>query len=122
MTEAEAIALLNYHCAGPDELETAERTPGFLCMLRPFTGELYESNFKEMMEIIKTLKPVLQKDTIKRDIITDLWSICHCTRLWGIDEGGMLRRNKLITSEQVGLLTKWADEMAFEVMMILMGQ
>lgn len=85
-------------------------------MLRPFTGQLLEENFQEVLQIIHTLSGALAQPTIDREMVSNLWSIVYYTRLWAIDEDGMLRRNGLLTEEQVEVLTKWVSVISEELM------
>jgi len=121
MTKEEAIELLKFHSGSHDDINNIKWEKGFLGMLRPFTGELHEDNYKEIMLIIDTLKDPLQNNLIERDMISDLIGICYFARLWGIDEDGMLRRNKLITNEQVALLTTWVDNIMEHLVYTLYG-
>jgi len=52
-------------------------------MLRPFTGELYESNYIELMQIVDVFKEDLNGDFIDKHIIAGLWNICHFSKAWG---------------------------------------
>jgi hypothetical protein len=121
MTEADAIKVLKIHSYCHDDVDEAKAEKGFVGMLKPFTGELYENNFHEVMQAIQVLKPVLKGNLIGRDIIASLWTICHCGRFWGVEEGGVLRRNKLMTDKQVVQLTDWVETISIEVMLILEG-
>jgi hypothetical protein len=121
MTEKEAIELLKYHSCSHEDIDNPKYENGFLGMLRPFKNVLYESNYHEVMMIVKTLATSLQSDCLDRDVIADLWAICHCTRSWAIDNGGMLRRNKLISAEQIEILTDWVEDISMEIMLLLQG-
>ena len=90
-------------------------------MLRPFKGELIEENFHELMEIIRVLKDKFSNKNIDTSIISNLWSICHLSRAWGLEEEGMLRSNDLIDSGQVELLSNWIDCISYAVMCLLDG-
>lgn len=56
MTEKEAIELLKYHSFTHESIDNPKSEKGFLGMLRPFQGELFENNFHELMEVIKVFK------------------------------------------------------------------
>ena len=90
-------------------------------MLRPFQGELFEDNFHELMIVIKVLKGHFDKDNIDKQIIANFWSICHLSRAWGIEQGGMLRRNDLISDTQIELLSVWTDCISYTIMNLLEG-
>ncbi|MEX6687692.1 hypothetical protein QTN47_09325 [Danxiaibacter flavus] len=109
MTETESLELLKYHGYNHEDLENIKTKQGFLGMLRPFQGSLYEKNFHEVMSILRTLSYHFRDSHINRQVISSFWSICYFTRSWALDEGGMLRRNKLLSNEQIEQLSSWID-------------
>ena len=76
---------------------------GFLGSLRPFQGKIYEENFKEIIECLKTLKIEIKKENIDKNIVSDIISIIHLTRIW-VSEKGILGENNLLTNEQTKYL------------------
>lgn len=122
MTEEQAIDLLKHHSSSHADINNPKWEKGFLGMLRPFTGDLYEENYKELLEIIDVLSPKLKANTINRDIIADLWTICHCTYIWALDKGGMLQRNKLLTPKQITTLTDWYENISWKIFLIFEGE
>jgi hypothetical protein len=121
MTEKEAIELLMHHSFAHQDIDNPKSKKGFLEMLRPFQGELFENNFHELMEIIKVLKGQFDKDNIDRQIISNFWSICHLSRAWAIEQNGMLRRNSLISDTQIELLSNWTDCISYTIRNLLDG-
>ncbi|WP_460583942.1 hypothetical protein [Hymenobacter arcticus] len=121
MTELEALELLKHHSYNHDDIEHPKTTQGFLGMLRPFTGQLYEANFHELMSIIKLLKEHFRGDRIERQIISSFWGICHFSAAWGLDEDGMLRRNNLLSAEQVQQLSTWIECVSYTISSLLDG-
>jgi len=111
MTEAEARILLKYHSFNSDDLEHPKMKKGFLGMLRPFQGELYEKNFHELMDVLKTLSPILSKETIDRELISSFWCICNLGRIWCPDN--------LLSLDQKKLLDVWLDCLSYAVMILL---
>jgi len=90
-------------------------------MLRPFTGELVENNYHEIMEITRVLQSNLEAKDINSEIISALWNICYLSRIWGLEESGMLRRNNLISDHQVEELSDWINNISYAVMMLMDG-
>lgn len=121
MTQSEATDLLRHHSLNHDDLHHPKSEKGFLGMLRPFTGQLYEHNYQEVMEIIRTLSDSLGSDTLEKETISNLWAICHYSRLWAAESDGMLRRNHLLSDEQVRLLNTWINNISEAVMNLLEG-
>lgn len=122
MTKEEAKQLLKYHSFMDEDIKHPKMTRGFLGMLRPFSGELIEENYHEIIKAMKVLADDLRdKDLIDREIISCLWGICHLTRSWAIEKEGMLQSNNLITERQVELLEDWIEAISFAMMMILGG-
>lgn len=56
MTEKKTIQLLKHHSFTHENIDNPESKKGLLGMLRPFQGKLFENNFHELMDFIKTLK------------------------------------------------------------------
>lgn len=121
MTEKEAIELLKHHSFTHEDIDSPKSEKGFLGMLRPYQGELFENNFHELMEVIKVLKVQFGKDNIDRQIILNFWSICHFSRAWAIEPDGMLRRNNLISDNQIELISNWTDCISNTIMNLLDG-
>lgn len=80
MTEKEALELLKHHSFVHHDTDNPKSEKGFLGMLRPFRGELYEENFHELMNILKILKKHFEGENIDKQIISNFWSICHLSR------------------------------------------
>lgn len=121
MTEAEALELLKHHSYNHVDIEHPKTEKGFLGMLRPFDGQLYEDNFHELMTILKTLKEHFRDYKIDRQIISSFWGICHFGKAWGLDEEGMLRRNNLLSDRQIKQLSIWLECISYAVMGLLDG-
>ena len=122
MTTEEAKKILKYRSFTDNDIHHPKMENGFLGMLRPFSGELNEENYHEVIKAIKTLADELRdKDKIDKEVISAIWGICHLTRSWAIEKEGMLRRNNLINDEQIKILEKWIESISFATMMILDG-
>jgi hypothetical protein len=121
MTEIEAIELLRHHSYDNDDIENAKTEKGFLGMLRPFNGQLYEENFHEIMTLLRTLKQQFRSEKIDRQIISSFWNICHFTHVWALDPEGMLRRNSLLSDQQIKQLCTWIDCISYAIMGLLDG-
>lgn len=121
MRREEALALLEMHSFRNEDIYHPKMEKGFLGMLRPFTGELYEKNFHEMMRILWALREDLQSDNIDREINSSLFSICHFARMWGLDPGGMLQRNNLLSTDQIAQLQEWVDTISYTISNLLEG-
>ena len=109
MTYEEAIELLTLHNFSHDDLEHPKMQSGFVRMLRPFDGNLNEENFNEVMAAINCLAHKLQEDYIDRRILANILGICQSIWLWALTPEGMLQRNKLLSEDQICLLTQWFD-------------
>lgn len=93
---------------------------GFLGSLRPYTG-LNPENFQEVMSALRVLAPEFCKDTLDRDLVHSVWSICNLSRAWGLDPSGMLRRNNLISAEEINILEGWLRQISWTVEFLLIG-
>ena len=52
----------------------------FLGSLRPFRGELIESNFFEVMECLRVLKDDFSKPMVDKNVVSDIIAITYFTR------------------------------------------
>jgi hypothetical protein len=82
---------------------------GFIGCLRPYSG-LREHNFHELIEALLVVGERFHGAAmVDREIVFALWHICATARRYGIWPDGMLRRNKLISAEDVARLERWVD-------------
>ena len=122
MTKDEAKEILKYHSFTHEDINHPKMEKGFLGMLRPFSGQIFEENFHEIMEAIRILSDDLRDvEMVDREVISALWGICHLTRAWAIYPNGMLQSNKLISKEQIKKLETWIEVISYSTMMILDG-
>ena len=105
----------------PSSVEDARAATGFVGSLRPYTGKLYPENFHEVMAALATLALELEQPTVDREIIGALWGITHFARAWGLEPDGMLRRNDLISDEDVDTLSSWVDAISYATVTLLDG-
>ena len=119
MTVSEARELILAHAVAVPFESHPRVANGFIGMLRPYNG-LIERNFDEVMQALHTLAPLFQKDAIlDRALMTALWDICITTRSWALDPEGMIRRNDLITSDDIARLSNWLDTISEAVSNLL---
>jgi hypothetical protein len=118
MTLDQARKTLQKH-AGRSEKSHA--SDGFLSMLRPYE-RLSEEHFRELMEALKALAPSLQRSTIDRELVADLWELVFLAWLWALAPGSKLRRQNLITVEDQEKLSSWLEEIGLTVSLMLGGE
>ena len=118
---AEAKELLLLHSFGHSDLDHPKMNAGFLGQLRPYAGKLNIQNLHEVMNAIRVLAPNLEKSRIDREVVASIWSICHLSLTWGVHPDGMLRRNGLVTEQDVSTLTKWVSCISYATMILLNG-
>lgn len=117
MTHAEAKALILAQ-VDPDSGRGEPQT--FLGGLRPYRGILPRRCFHDIMSALRVLGPGLStKAVVDRDLVSALWCLCELTRLWALEEDGMLRRNQLLAAEDHELLKRWHGMFSYAVMMLL---
>ena len=71
MSIEEAKELLSYHSGRNENIDNPKWINGFLGSLRPFRGELIESNFIEVMECLKVLQDEFNQDKVDKNILSD---------------------------------------------------
>lgn len=121
LTVKMAAELLQCHSFSIEDADTDPRAQsGFMSSLRPYTGTLNHAAFHEVMACLKALAPELSKGKkVDRQVISDLWSICHLGRTWAVDADGMLQRNHLIRDDDMKTLEEWLHCISDAVMWIL---
>jgi hypothetical protein len=121
MDSKQAKELLLLHSYAHPDTDRPKLITGFLGSLRPYIG-LNETNFHEVMQAIICLAPQIHtKDLIDREVMSALWAICELSRAWGLHPEGMLRRNNLISKQDIILLETWIDCISYAVFMLLGG-
>ncbi len=121
MTEEQAIEELLFQSGVHSDIENPRWQKGFLGMLRPFQGELYEENYHKIVKSLKVLMNKIQQENVSKEIIHSIFAICHLGRAWGLEPQGMLRSNNLINDEQIKLLEKWINNISYITFCILDG-
>ncbi len=120
MTKTEAIELLKHHSFTHENINHPKTQNGFLGMLRPFKGKIYEENYHDVVKAIKVLADDYRdQKVIRKEIISTVWNICHLARAWGIYPDGPLRSNNLISAECVKQLEEWIDDISYIVTCLL---
>ncbi|MBR6696210.1 MAG: hypothetical protein IKL70_07350 [Oscillospiraceae bacterium] len=118
MSIEEAKELLSYHSGRNENVDNPKWINGFLGSLRPFRGELLESNFIEVMECLKALQDEFEQDKVDKYMVSDIVGITHLARVWASPDG-MLGSNKLLTEEQTSKLNMWVDIIQESLMRLL---
>jgi hypothetical protein len=121
MTHEEARDLLLHHSFRHENISHPKTERGFLGMLRHLTGALIEDNYHDIMKAIRVLHVELTNKRLDSEIMASLWTICHLGRMWAIDKNGMLRRNNLISQEQIELVDEWISSISYTVFCLLDG-
>ena len=121
LSPAQARELLRFHSGRHEDVSHAKWTGGFLGSLRPYRG-LDPRNFHEVMRCLVVLAPELgAHGPLDRELIADVWGICHLGRAWGVEPGGMLPSNELIPLEDIQRLQSWIDQISYTVFCLLDG-
>ncbi len=72
------------------------------------------------MGALRVLGPTLGTTAlVDRELVSALWSLCELTRLWALDEDGMLREDALLSEEDLALLKRWHGMLCYAVMTLL---
>ncbi|HET6611325.1 MAG TPA: hypothetical protein VFG83_05020 [Kofleriaceae bacterium] len=94
---------------------------GFLEMMRPYKG-LREEVFADLLVAVRAVsEDIRSAEPLDRNLVSALWGICHFTRAWALAPDSMLRRNQLITAEDVDRLDTWIDGLSYAIAMLLDG-
>ncbi len=80
---------------------------GFLACLRPYSG-IESNNFHTIIESILSVGSTFSStDSIERSVVFAIWNLTTTARNWGIEDDGMLVRNKLISPADRMRLREW---------------
>ncbi|NOS93204.1 MAG: hypothetical protein HOP30_14890 [Cyclobacteriaceae bacterium] len=121
MTKEQALEQLKFHSGRHPDVNSAKWSSGFLPSLRPFNG-LNRPAFDNLMECLDILKDEIQgAEALDRELITDLWIICHYAKALGTDPEGMIRRNNIIFDQELKELEHWINRISFRVSWWLEG-
>jgi hypothetical protein len=121
MTREQALEQLSFHSGRHSDIHSDKWTNGFLPSLRPFKG-LNEQAFNNLMECLNVLKDeIRQSKTLNKELVLDLWTICHYSKAWGTDPEGMIRSNNLISDEELEELVNWINKISYKVSFWLEG-
>ena len=112
MTCDEAIERILFH---------ARPEPGaFLEMLRPYHG-LRDEVLVELKACLRTAALRFVDRTLPRELVSALWAISYFGRLWALEPDGMLRRNCLISDNDLARLRAFLDHFDYAVAILLEG-
>ncbi|WP_372364847.1 hypothetical protein [Candidatus Uabimicrobium sp. HlEnr_7] len=78
----------------------------FLGTLRPYQG-IEDEYFHEIVEALFSIQDHFKQDVVDRELMLYLWEICSSTICLALREGSLLRRNKLISDEDLKKLNSW---------------
>jgi hypothetical protein len=110
-----ALHSFNHPCAS----STPKAVRGFLGSLRPYRGSLNPENYDDVIAALRALAPELRDPSVDTDMVSNLWSICHLGRTWGLQPHGI--NNKLLSKEDAVTLEEWIDTISYVTMMLLEG-
>jgi hypothetical protein len=110
MTPAEGAQRLVFH-SQPEE-------GSFLNMLRPYRT-LRRDVLADVLDALRACALEVTADTLPRDLVSALWAISHLGRSWGLDPGGMLRRNHLISAADQETLGAFLERFDYAVLTLL---
>ncbi len=114
MTVSEARKLLSFH-SGRTVSENSAHSAGFIESLRPFTGELCEYGFHEIMECLRTLKNDFSQPMLDRELMADLMAVIHLSSVWcSLPEMPM-------TAKQRDTVLNWSEMISCTLFMLLDG-
>jgi hypothetical protein len=118
-----ALDVIRMHGIGRDDVPPDEAVlpDGFLGCLRPYSG-LREENFLRVMDAIIALRPHLAgKREWERRLVEGVWGLTTTARSWGLDPGGMLPRNRLLSADDAARLLRWVQCIEMAVARLLRG-
>jgi hypothetical protein len=102
-------------------LSEARHEHGFIGCLRPWSG-LRDENYLDLMAAILSLSQSLAgRDAWPIELVAGIMGIMRMAHCWGVDDTGMLRRNRLISAKDVAKLRFWIHRIESVVEQLLKG-
>lgn len=101
------MEILSFHSCRNINVEDPRWEFGFVGRLRPSGGELNEDNFIQIMESIRILRDDLSAEMISKNLVYDITSIIHLTRLWCMPPSGTVNTN--VTAHEQEQLLQWVE-------------
>jgi hypothetical protein len=123
MEYRDALNTILMHGIGRNDVPTSEALyeHGFIGCLRPWTG-LRDENFKELLTAIISLRHSLAgRDAWPIELVAGIMGITRMAHCWAIDDAGMLRRNRLISDDDIAKLRHWVQRIESVAEQLLMG-
>ncbi len=94
---------------------------GFVGCLRPYAG-IQAENFHTIIQSLLTVgDEFASTERIERSVVEAIFVITVTARRWGVDEDGMLVRNRLISPEDRDKLRRWIEIIETMTMDLLHG-
>lgn len=109
MNYPEALNTILMHGIGRSDvpLKDALHKKGFIGCLRPWAG-LRDENYVELMRAILSLRESMAgRREWPTELVAGIMGITRMAHCWALDDSGMLRRNKLISEDEVAKLRQW---------------
>lgn len=119
MNTEEAKLCLSFHSGRNADIDNPRWKNGFLGSLRPYSGNLHEDSFHEIMRALRALSQEFAMDTIDKNPVADIMSIIHLGRAWGVYDEGMLKSSCLISENDSQKLEKWIEIISCTFTMLL---
>ncbi len=119
----DALNTILMHGVGRHDVAQGEGVfeTGFIGCLRPWTGLRHE-NYIDLMHALASLHHSLAgRAEWPTELVAGIMGITQMAHCWGIDETGMLRRNGLISDDDVAKLRRWTRRIEAVVQQLLMG-
>ncbi len=115
---------LSFHSGRNELVDDPRWENGFLGSLRPFKSiDAVEYNFHSIINCLKIIFPHIQRNNqLDKQLVSDISAIIHYGRTWGVNKDGMLRRNNLISLEEVHQLDQWLECISTVWCMILITE
>lgn len=118
MKREEAINILSYHSGRNPDINNEKWRNGFLGMLKPYRGQLYEENFFEIMECLKSLQDEFNDDKICKELTANIYGITFYASMW-TNKGGML--DNILNDTQKLLVKNWINIISYCFICLLEG-
>lgn len=123
MEYRDALNTILMHGIGRNDVPLSEalHEHGFIGCLRPWSG-LRDENYVDLMTAILSLRQSLSgRDTWPIELVAGIMGITRMAHCWGVDDAGMLRRNRLISDNDVARLRFWTHRIESVVEQLLKG-
>jgi hypothetical protein len=124
MTRQDILINFSFHSQANEDCDDCRWDDYFLGSIRPYKS--YTSVINNLQKIVSDLRFVSDwirsSESLPKSFVNDVSGIIYFGKEWAVEDESMLKRNNLITTEELMDLRKWLSCLEYIWVMLLDGQ